>query len=82
MLDDDETRISLDLLPPRMLVADSGAPDEGRLSTLEEQEKAHILKALEQAKGNQSEMARLLDCGRGKIARKLLRYGIANPWAK
>lgn len=45
-------------------------------ATLEEQEKAHVLHALEMACGNRSEAARMLGIDRVSLWRKLKRYGL------
>lgn len=45
-------------------------------ATLEEQEKAHILRALELAGGNRSEAARMLGIDRVSLWRKLKRFGV------
>lgn len=50
----------------------------GRLMTLDELERAHILRALEVCKGNLSLVARSLEIGRTTLYRKLERYGV-NP---
>jgi DNA-binding NtrC family response regulator len=45
-------------------------------ATLEAQEKEHILRALEMAKGNRSEAARMLGIDRVSLWRKLKKYGL------
>ena len=45
-------------------------------ATLEEQEKEHILHALELAKGNRTEAARMLGIDRVSLWRKLKKYGV------
>jgi DNA-binding NtrC family response regulator len=45
-------------------------------ATLEAQEKEHILRALELARGNRSEAARMLGIDRVSLWRKLKKYGM------
>jgi transcriptional regulator of acetoin/glycerol metabolism len=45
-------------------------------TTLEEQEKEHILRALDLAKGNRSEAARMLGIDRVSLWRKLKKFGL------
>jgi DNA-binding NtrC family response regulator len=44
--------------------------------TLEEQEREHILQALQAARGNRSEAARMLGIDRVSLWRKLKKYGL------
>jgi len=75
LLADDET-IKPEDLPPEI---SSPAPDETNTApmTLEEIEKQHILRRLEQCDGNRSEAARQLGVSRNTLARKLKSYGVA-----
>ncbi len=51
---------------------------EGRIPSLEEQEKNYILWVLKEVGGNKSEAARILGIDRVSLWRKLKRYGIEN----
>jgi DNA-binding NtrC family response regulator len=59
-------------LTVRVFMPEAVAPP----ATLEEQEKAHILRALDMARGNRSEAARMLGIDRVSLWRKLKKYGL------
>ncbi|HDS73929.1 MAG TPA: sigma-54-dependent Fis family transcriptional regulator [Firmicutes bacterium] len=75
LLSDDET-IKPEDLPPEV---SNPAPAETNTApmTLDEIEKQHILRRLEQCEGNRSEAARQLGVSRNTLARKLKSYGVA-----
>jgi transcriptional regulator with PAS, ATPase and Fis domain len=52
------------------------APAEGRIYTMEEMERRHILSILRHAKGSKAEACRLLAISRPTLDRKIIRYGI------
>ncbi len=62
--------------PPLRLSTRPPAHDESKVPTLEEVERAHILRAVESCRGNLSLAARVLDIGRTTLYRKLQRYGV------
>ena len=66
-----------DLLPDdlRELSIRTFRKRDGRVPTLEEQEREYILWALEEAHGNQTLAAQMLDIDRVSLWRKLKRYG-------
>jgi DNA-binding NtrC family response regulator len=68
-------------LPP-YLHSPAGAPGtleatpEAGVATLEDQERRLIIRALEEASGNQSQAARLLRIGRDALRYKLKKHGL------
>ena len=56
--------------------ASSPTPGPDRLPTLREAERAHIIRALETARWNKKEAARLLDISRGTLYRKIVEFGL------
>jgi len=75
LLSDDDV-IQPEDLPPEIAVPSF---DDTNLApmTLEEVEKHHILRRLEECGGNRSEAARQLGISRNTLARKLKSYGLA-----
>ncbi len=53
-----------------------GIPEQGHLSTLDEQERRLVSDALAQANGNQSEAARILKIGRDALRYKMKKFGL------
>jgi DNA-binding NtrC family response regulator len=58
------------------LGASAPTPGPDRLPTLREAERAHIVRALEAARWNKKEAARLLDISRGTLYRKIVEFGL------
>jgi DNA-binding NtrC family response regulator len=56
--------------------ASAPAPGPDRLPTLREAERAHIVRALEAARWNKKEAARLLDISRGTLYRKIVEFSL------
>jgi DNA-binding NtrC family response regulator len=54
----------------------AATPGPDRLPTLRDAERAHIIRALEAARWNKKEAARLLDISRGTLYRKILEFGL------
>jgi DNA-binding NtrC family response regulator len=56
--------------------ASTPTPSPDRLPTLRESERAHIVRALEAARWNKKEAARLLDISRGTLYRKIVEFSL------
>ncbi|MBR5997886.1 MAG: sigma-54-dependent Fis family transcriptional regulator, partial [Deltaproteobacteria bacterium] len=62
-------------VPENSQVAATVPEADGKILTLQEMEKRHILSALQQARGNRSQAAALLGITREGLRKKLLRMG-------
>jgi DNA-binding NtrC family response regulator len=71
-------RIDVQDLPDYLRSTEKAAeePEADALSTIEKQERQMVVSALNEAKGNQSEAARILKIGRDALRYKLKKFGI------
>jgi len=76
VLADGKPRIEPRDLPAEIRQPAAPVDEPGAVLTLEEVERRHILRVLEQMNGNRREAARALDIGENTLWRKLKGYGV------